>query len=274
MMTGLLHEKEFSRKTFLKGGGALIVGFCALGALGAANARAVDSPYASNGPFDQYQVDSWIAINADNTASLLTGGILQGTGSDTGLLMIAGEELNMDMSQLEFVMADTAHARLGEALREQHDQERGPRGSRGGRSAARCSSGLASTQLGVPCRALREQGRRLRRRQVRHLRRASRREAVQRLDAGELEHEPGQSTATFSKPGGFQGGIQPGQSPAKPMSQYTLVGTRVPRIDIPAIVTGSEVYIQNIRVPGMLHGRGSCGRAASVLRLRRTDRLG
>ena len=32
MMTGLLHEKEFSRKTFVKGGGALIVGFTALGA--------------------------------------------------------------------------------------------------------------------------------------------------------------------------------------------------------------------------------------------------
>ena len=28
-MTGLLHEKEFSRKTFVKGGGALIVGFSA-----------------------------------------------------------------------------------------------------------------------------------------------------------------------------------------------------------------------------------------------------
>ena len=28
-MTGFLHEKEFSRKTFLKGGGALVVGFSA-----------------------------------------------------------------------------------------------------------------------------------------------------------------------------------------------------------------------------------------------------
>jgi CO/xanthine dehydrogenase Mo-binding subunit len=55
--------------------------------------------------------------------------------------------------------------------------------------------------------------------------------------------------------GGFSGGIQPGQAPAKPVSQYTLVGTRAPRIDIPPIVTGSEVYIQNVRVPGMLHGR-------------------
>ena len=55
--------------------------------------------------------------------------------------------------------------------------------------------------------------------------------------------------------GGFTGGIQPGQAPAKPVAQYTLVGTRVPRIDIPDIVTGKDVYIQNVRVPGMLHGR-------------------
>ena len=51
-------------------------------------------------------------------------------------------------------------------------------------------------------------------------------------------------------------GILAGQAPAKPVSQYKLVGTTgVQRIDIPAIVTGSEVYIQNVRVPGMLHGR-------------------
>ena len=37
-MTGLLHEKEFSRKSFVKGGGALIVGFSALGASAAGKA--------------------------------------------------------------------------------------------------------------------------------------------------------------------------------------------------------------------------------------------
>ena len=31
-MTGLLHEKEFSRRSFLKGGGALVVGFSLAGA--------------------------------------------------------------------------------------------------------------------------------------------------------------------------------------------------------------------------------------------------
>jgi CO/xanthine dehydrogenase Mo-binding subunit len=46
------------------------------------------------------------------------------------------------------------------------------------------------------------------------------------------------------------------QAPAKPASQYTLVGIAdVPRIDIPAKVTGAYTYIQNVRVPNMLHAR-------------------
>ena len=39
------------------------------------------------------------------------------------------------------------------------------------------------------------------------------------------------------------------------MSQYTIVGTSPPRIDIPDKVTGKMTYVHNIRVPGMLHGR-------------------
>ena len=51
-------------------------------------------------------------------------------------------------------------------------------------------------------------------------------------------------------------GILAGQAPAKPSASTSWSARQAsPRIDIPAIVTGSEVYIQNVRVPGMLHGR-------------------
>ena len=40
LMTGLMHEKEFSRKSFLKGGGALIVGFSLIGSAIAGKAQA------------------------------------------------------------------------------------------------------------------------------------------------------------------------------------------------------------------------------------------
>jgi nicotinate dehydrogenase subunit B len=54
---------------------------------------------------------------------------------------------------------------------------------------------------------------------------------------------------------GFTGGLQAGQAPAKPVSQYKVVGTSPARIDIPAIVSGTEAFIQNIQIPRMQHGR-------------------
>jgi hypothetical protein len=39
-----------------------------------------------------------------------------------------------------------------------------------------------------------------------------------------------------------------GKAPQKPVSQYRLVTTRVPRVDIPEKVSGKYVYMQH--VPG------------------------
>jgi CO/xanthine dehydrogenase Mo-binding subunit len=91
----------------VKGGGALIVGFSLAGAGLTGKAQAADSPYASN-PIDQLQIDSWLAIHADNTASINSGSISQGTGATTGILMIAAEELDMDFSQVSHVPYDSA----------------------------------------------------------------------------------------------------------------------------------------------------------------------
>ncbi len=38
-------------------------------------------------------------------------------------------------------------------------------------------------------------------------------------------------------------------------AEYKLVGTRVPRVDIPDKASGKYVYMQHVRVPDMLHGR-------------------
>src|SRR5882757_3161110 len=46
-----------------------------------------------------------------------------------------------------------------------------------------------------------------------------------------------------------------GIAPQKPINRYKLVGTRVPRVDIPDKMTGKYVYMQQVRVPDMLHGR-------------------
>ena len=46
-----------------------------------------------------------------------------------------------------------------------------------------------------------------------------------------------------------------GEAKPKPVSAYRVVGTGVRRRDIPAKVLGTEDYLCNLRLPGMMHGR-------------------
>jgi CO/xanthine dehydrogenase Mo-binding subunit len=248
-MTEMLN-KEFSRKSFVKGGGALIVGFSALGASLAGKAQAADSPYASNGPYDQFQIDSWITINADNTASIKSGSISQGTGSTTGILMIAAEELDMDFSQVSHVQSDTnVTPDTGPKLASNTIKNAGLGVRAAAASARQALLDLASKQLGVPVAQLSvTKG---------VVSGGGKSVTYGELLGGKLFNIRMPASWNMGPPPTvfFLGGIQPGQSPAKPVSQYKVVGTSPPEIDIPGIVSGTGVYIQNIRVPGMLHGR-------------------
>src|SRR5689334_8664726 len=82
---------ELARRDFLKGTGALIVGFSIAGAIGGSAAAMEIGPY---GPPED-QVDSWIAIGEDGRATLFTGCCELGTGSSTGLMQILAEELDL-----------------------------------------------------------------------------------------------------------------------------------------------------------------------------------
>ncbi|MBO0902082.1 molybdopterin cofactor-binding domain-containing protein [Jiella sonneratiae] len=44
-------------------------------------------------------------------------------------------------------------------------------------------------------------------------------------------------------------------TPVKPAEAYRLVGTSLPRVDIPDKVSGRATYVHDVRLPGMLHGR-------------------
>jgi CO/xanthine dehydrogenase Mo-binding subunit len=241
-MTGLipenqgLHEKEFSRRSFVKGGGALIVGFSMLG-LVAGKAEAADSPFASNAPYDPHQIDSFIAIHADNTASLKSGRIEIGQGTSTGLLMVAAEELNLGLAQMRWVNVDTnVTPDTGGTYGSSSIKTASPLVRAAAAYAQQSLLGMASAKLGVPVASL-------------------------TVSAGVISGG-GQSVKYGDLIGDRLFNVAMGattltqfQSPAKPTSAYTLVGTSPQRIDIPAKVTGTYTYVHNIHVPGMLHGR-------------------
>src|SRR6202790_3144130 len=100
------------RRDFLKAGGALIVGFNLSGfilndaLLGQSHLDPVSKPPAPGRP-DAKLIDTWLAIHADNTATVYIGFAELGQGNSTALLQVAAEELDMDMSQLKTVRLDT-----------------------------------------------------------------------------------------------------------------------------------------------------------------------
>src|SRR5262249_2420727 len=46
-----------------------------------------------------------------------------------------------------------------------------------------------------------------------------------------------------------------GQARVKKPADYTVVGKPIPRVELPAKMTGRHSYVHDVRVDGMLHGR-------------------
>jgi CO/xanthine dehydrogenase Mo-binding subunit len=94
------------RREFLAAGGALVVGFSL--AAWTNVARAAERARGSTaGPPDAKQIDTWLAINADNTATLYIGFVELGQGTTTALPQIAAEELDLALDQIKTVQTDT-----------------------------------------------------------------------------------------------------------------------------------------------------------------------
>jgi len=242
-MTGLMHEKEFSRKTLIKGGGALVVGFSLGGGALAGKASAANTP---NVPPDQTQVDSWLSINADNTVSMYPGKYEFGQGTWTGYRQLVAEELDVPVTSIVIPQWDSGSAHpfpnLGANTGSNGTALGGPPLRQAAAEARRALLGLASTQLGVPVGSLTVTdglvsggGRSVK---------------YGDLLGGKLFNT---TVAGLSASGTGVANANP--APLKAVSHYKVVGTRVPRFDIPNQVTGKSVFVQNVLVPGMLHGR-------------------
>jgi len=233
-----LVSKELSRSAFLRGGGAMVVAFGATTAVTADRAHAADSPFASNGPPDLQAVDSFVAVHSNNTASIKTGRVEMGQGSNMGLMIIAAEELDMDVSQLTFVQHDTnVTPNTGGTFGSTSISSAGPRVRSAAATAKQALLGLAAKELGVPVSSL-------------------------TVDKGVVSG--GGRSVTYGALIGEKlfnvqmaaQSVNPGQAPSKAVKDYKLVGfSRLPRVDIPDKVTGKYAYVHNIKVPGMLHGR-------------------
>jgi CO/xanthine dehydrogenase Mo-binding subunit len=156
-----------------------------------------------------------------------------GQGSPTAIRQIAAEELGLSLDQVTAAQLDTnvsvqAFAAASSSTRTAIL----PTSMRGAAAAARTVLvGMAAVELGVPASAL------------------SVTNGVVSGGGKSIKYSDLMAGKTFNTT------IAAANPVLTDPSAFRLIGKPVPRIDIPSIATGTATYAQNVRVPGMLHGR-------------------
>jgi nicotinate dehydrogenase subunit B len=216
------------RRDFLKAGGALVIGFPLRGIL-----LGQDRP-VTPGPPDAKQIDTWLAIHADNSATVYIGFAELGQGNSTALLQVAAEELDMEMSQLKTVRLDTnVTPNQGGTYSSASIQRGGPQVRTAAAEARAALLQLASKKLDAPAERLTVA------------------KGVVSV-TGNTDRSVRYGDLVGDKP--FHLAFT-GTAPVKPFDGYKIVGKPIPRNDMPDKVAGKYVYMQHVRVPEMLHGR-------------------
>jgi CO/xanthine dehydrogenase Mo-binding subunit len=222
------------RRSVLAGGGALIVSFSLSD--GFAQDQATPTAAATLNPPGSLKstpfLDSWIRIEADGGITIFTGKAELGQGFKTAFQQIAAEELDVPFGTLRIVTADT---------------QRTPNEGYTAGSNSTKDSGTAIQNAAAQARALliEEAGRRF------------------NLPAESLRTENGAVIAPDGRRLGYgilvEGGMLHVQAQAtsilKNPAAYKVMGQSVPRLDIPTKVTGGAAYVQDMRLPGMVHAR-------------------
>jgi CO/xanthine dehydrogenase Mo-binding subunit len=219
-----------TRREFLKAGGALVVGF------GLRDVVFAQGPAARGtiaGPPDAKQIDTWLAIHADNTATVYVGFAELGQGASTALLQIAADELDLGMEQITSVRLDTnVTPNQGGTYSSASIARGGPQVRTAAAEARLALLGMASRRLSVSVESL-------------------------RVSKGVISTADGAKRVTYGELIGNRRFDLPftGSAPVKKPADYRVVGERVARRDLSEKIKGAHVYMQHVRVPGMLHGR-------------------
>ena len=180
------------------------------------------------------RLDGWLRINANGTVTLLTGKVELGQGILTALTQIVSDELDVDLQRLHVISGDTSLTpNEGVTAGSLSVQDSGTALRFACAEARGLMLAAAAIKLGVPASDL----------QVTDGTISARQGSNARTSYWGLTGEASLQREASAK------------TAPKPSSQHRLTGTSVQRRDIPAKVTGGEAFVQDLRLPGMVHGR-------------------
>src|SRR3954470_6899153 len=177
-------------------------------------------------------LDAWLRINADGSVTVFTGKVELGQGIVTALAQIAAEELEVPLGRVTMISGDTGRTpNEGQTAGSQSIEQSGTALRMAGAEVRALLIGLAAMKLGVSADALKVTD------GVIHA------PDGRKVGYGELAAETDLKREATAK------------VPPKPAAQHKIVGKSAPRIDIPAKMTGGAAFVQDLRLPGMVHGR-------------------
>ncbi|PWT81703.1 MAG: xanthine dehydrogenase family protein molybdopterin-binding subunit [Blastocatellia bacterium] len=229
-----LERVGISRRNFLKGSGALIVTFSVAEladhiGISSVAAQRLDGA-GSN------QLDAWIAIGTDGNVTAYTGKCELGHGLYTAQTQLIAEELSVPFNRVRLIQCDTA-------LTPDQGTTSGAQSHPTNFNQANLALAGATTRAALLQRASARLG-------------FSVDQLVVKDGIVSAKTDPSKSVSYGELVGGqkFAITLNPAARRKHPR-EWTVLGTSVPRVEFPAIVTGQFEYVHNVRVPGMLHGR-------------------
>ncbi|HEY1236609.1 MAG TPA: molybdopterin cofactor-binding domain-containing protein, partial [Candidatus Binatia bacterium] len=229
---------ELNRRQFLKTTGALIVAFNFF-PRSSSSAQSMVEPAAD---VDPKELDSWLAIAPDGTVTVYSGKVDLGTGVETALAQIVAEELDVPFNKVHMVSLDTAKAiDQGITAGSRTIERAGPQLRQAAAAARQELLRLASGRLGSP------------------IERLSVADGVVSDGAKKVSYAQLIGGKRFNKKititeSGWNMKVAP-EVRAKNFKDYKIVGTSQKRVELPPKMTGEFVYVHDVRIPDMLHGR-------------------
>ena len=177
------------------------------------------------------RMESWLRIAPDGSITVLTGRVELGQGVLTAMRQIAAEELDVAPARLTLLSGDTAEtANEGVTAGSQSIRF-------GGEALGVACADARATLLGVAAEAWGQPRERL----------AVKDGVIEAPDGRRMSYGEAAGRVSLARPVDVT-------ARRKPASAATIVGTSLPRTDLPAKVFGQTVFIHDLRPEGMLFG--------------------
>lgn len=227
-----------NRRTFLKSSGQLLIGFN-LFPLAFCQPKESENDILNNyggiperPHTDRNLIDSWIRLDADGHATILTGKQELGQGIRTALMQIAAEELDVELERCHIINGDTGQTANEGYTAGSNSVEGSGRAIRQAAAEARLVLlKLAGEKWGINITGL-------------------------RVKNGVIQGGPDQEISYWELlEGQYLEEKISGEAPVKDHKDHVHVGIAIRRDDIRKLVKGEAHFVHDLRLPDMVHAR-------------------